>query len=96
MAGIAGMYCADGRPANVAELKRMAVAVERRGPDGITYWNSGPVAFAHLQFCTTPESLEERQPLVSPGGEACLVWDGRLDNREELLEAGRSGSSSGG
>ncbi|MGC2502109.1 MAG: asparagine synthase-related protein [Silvibacterium sp.] len=87
MAGIAGMYCADGRPANVAELKRMAVAVEHRGSDGITYWHSGPVAFAHLQFCTTPESLEERQPLVLPGGEACLVWDGRLDNREELLEA---------
>lgn len=86
MAGVAGIYCADGRLADVAELKRMAAAVEHRGPDGITYWNSGPVAFAHLQFCTTPESIEERQPLVSPSGEACLVWNGRLDNREELLD----------
>ncbi|MGB7188509.1 MAG: hypothetical protein WBD10_00090, partial [Acidobacteriaceae bacterium] len=85
MAGIAGIYCADGRPADVAELKRMAAAVEHRGPDGIGYWNAGPVALAHLQFCTTPESLDERQPLVSPGGEACLVWNGRVDNREELL-----------
>ncbi|MFZ0662839.1 MAG: asparagine synthase-related protein [Acidobacteriaceae bacterium] len=87
MAGIAGIYCADGRPAEVADLRRMTSAVEHRGVDGITYWNAGPVAFAHLQFCTTPESLEERQPLVSPGGEACLVWNGRLDNREELIAA---------
>jgi asparagine synthase (glutamine-hydrolysing) len=87
MAGIAGIYCADGRPADTAELKRMTAAAEYRGPDGITYWNSGPVAFAHLQFHTTPESLEERQPLVSPDGEACLVWNGRVDNREELLDA---------
>jgi asparagine synthase (glutamine-hydrolysing) len=64
----------------------MATAVKERGPDGITYWGSGPVAFGHLQFCTTPESVEERQPLLSPAGEACLVWNGRLDNRRELLE----------
>jgi asparagine synthase (glutamine-hydrolysing) len=65
----------------------MTAAVAHRGTDGISYWGSGPVAFAHLQFWTTPESLDERQPLVSPGGEACVVWNGRLDNRKELLEA---------
>jgi asparagine synthase (glutamine-hydrolysing) len=87
MAGIAGIYCADGRPADLADLRRMAAAVEDRGPDGITYWNAGPVAFAYLQFCTTPESLAERQPLLSSAGDACLVWNGRLDNRKELLDA---------
>lgn len=93
MAGIAGIYCADGRAAEVADLKRMAAAAEHRGPDGITYWNGDPsgapksVAFAHLQFCTTPESLQERQPLVALGGDVCLVWNGRVDNREELRAA---------
>lgn len=85
MAAIAGIYCADGRPAELAELRRITGAAEDRGPDGVGFWNSGPVALAHLQFHTTPESLCERQPLVSPGGEACLVWNGRVDNREELL-----------
>src|SRR6185437_9104340 len=91
MAGIAGIYCADGRAVAISELQRMSAAVEYRGPDGITFWNGGlpyapnSVAFAHLQFCTTPESLEERQPLVAPGGDVCLVWNGRVDNREELL-----------
>lgn len=84
MAGIAGIFGADGRSADVSVLRRMAGAVAFRGPDGISYWNAGPVALAHMQFFTTPESLEERQPLVSPGGEACLVWNGRVDNREEL------------
>src|SRR5277367_1489709 len=87
MAGIAGIYCADGRPADSSELGRMAAALAHRAPDGISYWHSGPVGFAHLQFCTTPESLQERQPLVGPGAGTCLVWDGRLDNREELIEA---------
>ena len=87
MAGITGIYCANGRLAPVNEVQKMAAAVTHRGPDGIRYWSSGPVAFAHLQFCTTPESVEERQPMQSPRGEACLVWDGRLDNREELLES---------
>jgi asparagine synthase (glutamine-hydrolysing) len=62
----------------------MVGAVPFRGVDGVAYWNAGPLALAHMQFFTTPESLEERQPLVSSGGEACLVWNGRVDNREEL------------
>ncbi len=87
MAGIAGIYSADGRPVDAGELQQMAGALAHRAPDGTSYWRSGPVGFAHLQFCTTPESLHEQQPLLAPGTETCLVWDGRLDNREELSEA---------
>lgn len=87
MAGIAGIFCADGRPADASVLRRMADAVAFRGPDGITFWNAGPVALAHMQFFTTPESLAERQPLQSANGEVCLVWNGRVDNREELKAA---------
>ena len=35
-------------------------------------------------FHTTPESRVERAPSVLPSG-SVLTWDGRLDNREELL-----------
>src|ERR1700691_39497 len=87
MAGIVGIYCADGRPADAAELQRMAGALSHRAPDGASYWNSGSIGFAHLQFCTTPESLREHQPLFAPWAEACLVFDGRLDNREDLSQA---------
>lgn len=87
MSAIAGIYCADGHPVEDGPLARMAEAIAHRAPDGITYWRSGSVAFAHLAFHTTPESLHEQQPLVSPSGDLCLAWDGRLDNREELLAA---------
>jgi asparagine synthase (glutamine-hydrolysing) len=33
---------------------------------------------------TTPEAELEHLPLTSEDGRFCLVWDGRLDNREEL------------
>lgn len=87
MAGIVGICCADGRPVDMTELRMMAEAARHRAPDGITYWYQGRVGFAHLQFHTTPESLNERQPLTSPHGEACIVWNGRLDNRDELRAA---------
>jgi asparagine synthase (glutamine-hydrolysing) len=44
----------------------------------------GQVAMVYLPFQSTPESARERQPLVSSGGQV-LAWDGRLDNRGELL-----------
>jgi asparagine synthase (glutamine-hydrolysing) len=87
MAGIAGIYSADLRPVDAGDLQRMAGALAHRAPDGTSYWRSGPIGFAHLQFCTTPESLHEQQPLLAPGTETCLVWNGRLDNREELSKA---------
>ncbi len=33
---------------------------------------------------TTPESQQEQQPLTCPDKNLVIVWDGRLDNREEL------------
>src|SRR5271170_373070 len=87
MSGIAGIYCAGGRPADAGELQQMAAALKHRGPDGCFYWQSGPIGFAHLQFCTTPESVHEHQPLLDPSEQVCLAWDGRLDNREELNQA---------
>jgi asparagine synthase (glutamine-hydrolysing) len=36
-------------------------------------------------FWSTPEEIGERQPLVDPAGLSALLFDGRLDNREELV-----------
>lgn len=39
-------------------------------------------------FFTTPESVESFQPYrLSPASSLAIVFDGRLDNREELLKA---------
>src|SRR5207244_2796221 len=46
----------------------------------------GPVGLSCQLFRVTPESATEVQPLVDGSG-AVLVFNGRLDNRDELLAA---------
>jgi asparagine synthase (glutamine-hydrolysing) len=87
MSAIAGMFHADGRPADHGLLRRMAGILAHRGPDGEGEWVSGAVALGHRLLHTTPESLTEKQPVTDERGEYWLVWDGRLDNREELAAA---------
>ncbi len=55
-----------------------------RGPDGINHWRKGSVALGQCMLRTTPESLEEHQPLTNEDENLVLVMDGRVDNWEEL------------
>jgi asparagine synthase (glutamine-hydrolysing) len=45
----------------------------------------GQEILAHSQSPITPEDRGERLPALFDGGRKVLVWDGRLDNREELM-----------
>src|ERR1700684_3869145 len=87
MSGIAAIFNPDGRPADHALFGRMLAAIAHRGPDGSGQWIDGPVALGYQQFCTTPESLDEHQPVSDPAGRLHLVFDGRVDNRGELAAA---------
>jgi asparagine synthase (glutamine-hydrolysing) len=84
VSGLAGVYRLDGRPVDVSLLKRLLAAVAHRGPDGEGCWTDGPIGLGHRIFCTTPESLAEKQPLLDESGALCLALDGRIDNRAEL------------
>jgi len=84
MSGIAGIIHFDGRPVEPGQIEGMTAAMEYRGPDGIHHWVQGPVALGQCMLRTTPESLEETQPLANEDGGLVLVMDGRIDNREEL------------
>ncbi len=87
MSGIVGLYYRDGRPVERATLEAMLAPLAHRGPDGSGLWQAGPVGLGHLMLWTTPESQRERLPLVGPDGHLALVFDGRVDNRAELLAA---------
>ena len=63
----------------------MIKALSVRGPDGCDQLVRGWIGLGHQHFWTTPESSGERQPLSDVRAEVVLVFDGRLDNREELL-----------
>lgn len=84
MSGIAGIVHFDGRPVEPGQVEAMTAAIAHRGPDGIAHWTKGGVALGHCMLRTTPESLEETQPLANEDESLVLVMDGRVDNWEEL------------
>lgn len=84
MSGIAGIIHFDGRPVAPGQVEAMTAAMHYRGPDGIHHWRRGNVALGQCMLCTTPESLEETQPLTNEDESLVLVMDGRVDNWEEL------------
>ncbi len=84
MSGIAGIWNLEGQPVSRAQLASLSERLAHRGPDGEEFWVQGPVGLACRLNRITPEASAEIQPLVHPSG-SVLVFDGRLDNREELL-----------
>jgi asparagine synthase (glutamine-hydrolysing) len=84
MSGILGLWNLDGCPVDPALLAGLSALLAHRGPDGEGRWLGGPVGFACRNFWVTPESVGETQPLVHSSG-VVVVFDGRLDNRDELL-----------
>lgn len=85
MSGIAGAVFTDGRPVGPDLLDRIARSTFRRGFDGVQTWHderAGMVRFAHA---TTPEARGESQPFEGADSGIALLFDGRLDNRAELL-----------
>ncbi len=85
MSGIVGIWNRDGTPAESSLLGRLSGTLAHRGPDGQGIWISKSVGVAARLLRVTPESAREVQPLAASNGPV-LVWDGRLDNRAELLE----------
>lgn len=83
MSALAGIFKFDPRErVGRGELLDLAHRLDRIGPDGGGEYVSANLGMAYRAFHTTPESRRERQPLIREG--CILVWDGRLDNREEL------------
>ncbi|HST09979.1 MAG TPA: asparagine synthase-related protein [Terriglobales bacterium] len=84
MSGILGIWNLDGRPTNNEQVASLSAGLSSRAVDGQDVWTQGSVGFAYQYLRITPESVAERQPFVAPSG-AVVVFDGRLDNREELI-----------
>ncbi|HEY1525943.1 MAG TPA: asparagine synthase-related protein [Candidatus Angelobacter sp.] len=80
----AGVWNFDGRPVDRRVLGKVAAETVRYGPDGEQIYISDSIGILYRPLYTTPESCFERQPLVF-SNERVLTWDGRLDNREELI-----------
>lgn len=84
MSGIVGIWNLDGRPVAPPMLRSLSASLSHRGPDGNDQWIRGSMGLACRLLRVVPESLAETQPAIGRSG-TVLVFDGRLDNRAELL-----------
>ena len=66
------------------ELAQVRPMLAPYGPDAEGYFCSGNLGILYRAFHTTEESRKDAQPRSSSSG-LVIAWDGRLDNREELI-----------
>jgi asparagine synthase (glutamine-hydrolysing) len=81
VSALVGIWYADERLVDLADLERMLASVAHRGPDGAGVWREGSVGLGHRMLWTTPESLQEQLPLIHQTGHCVITADVRLDNR---------------
>lgn len=84
MSALGGIYYFDNRPVDRDFLVSLGDKLSSHGPDGGSEVVSGSIGMMYRAFHTNRESRLEKQPLVSREGHI-LAWDGRLDNREEMV-----------
>jgi asparagine synthase (glutamine-hydrolysing) len=84
MSGQAGIYYYDHRPIDRSLADRLGAGLSRQGPDGGDQRSGNGLLMVYRAFHVEPESYLEQQPYVSPQGN-WTTWDGRLDNRDDLL-----------
>jgi len=80
----AGIWKHDGKPVESEEMVFISRNTVEYGPDGETLDIDGNIGLLYRPFHTTAESRLETQPYEFVPGKK-IIWDGRLDNRSELL-----------
>src|SRR5712692_4369924 len=73
----------DQQPAS-DYIEKVSAFLAPYGPDSNESYSKGGVKILYRAFHTTKESHCETQPHISPSG-AVITWDGRLDNRADLI-----------
>src|SRR5579863_1072424 len=85
-----GRWNFDEQSSAQGYIEKVGTTLAPYGPDSGGSYAKGGVTILYRAFHTTKESHDETQPYVSP---SCTVvtWDGRLDNRGELVTELRNG-----
>lgn len=83
MAAHAGVFFCDGRPTD-GERRWLAASLQPLSRDGVSMFAQDGIAMAHAAAPVWAGEEAARQPLRSEAG-LTITWDGRLDNRDDLL-----------
>ena len=88
MSALGGIVHFDAeKPVERATAERLLSVITPFGKDAQNSWDGRGVLLMRSLMRTTPEDRLDRQPVVSPESGRVTVFDGRLDNREELAAA---------
>ena len=79
-----GRWNFDGKPVDRAYLEKVTPLLQPYGLDDQGSYSKGDISILYRAFHTTKESRRETQPFATAFG-AILTWDGRLDNRDDLI-----------
>src|SRR5271156_6219272 len=79
-----GRWNFNGEPVAPDYIEKVNTLLSSYGPDSSSSFLGAGISMAHRAFHTTRESRSEMQPYISTSG-CVITWDGRLDNRAELL-----------
>jgi asparagine synthase (glutamine-hydrolysing) len=96
MCGIAGVVTSDGSAVDGDLAERMALLMRHRGPDDTGLWVAPDrrVALAHRRLSILDLTSAGHQPMATPDGEICLVYNGEIYNyvelRSELIAKGHT------
>ena len=79
-----GRWSFGGKPPNPGHSEEVGRLLAPYGPDRGSTYSAPDIEILYRAFHTTKESRQEEQPYISPLG-TVITWDGRLDNREDLI-----------
>ena len=79
-----GRWNFEGQQPAPDYIEKVSATLAPYGPDSNESYSKGGVRILYRAFHTTKESRREKQPHISSSG-AVITWDGRLDNRAELI-----------
>src|SRR5438034_6295130 len=79
-----GRWNFEGQPPPPEYIQKVSGTLAPYGPDSNEAYSKCGVKILYRAFHTTKESRRETQPHTCPSG-AVITWDGRLDNRAELI-----------
>jgi len=79
-----GRWNTDDKPVGRDYLEKVKSVIAPYGPDDGGSYSRANISILYHAFHTTNESRRESQPHVTESG-AIITWDGRLDNRADLI-----------
>jgi asparagine synthase (glutamine-hydrolysing) len=90
-----GRWNFNGEPIPEELVRQVDEVLAPYGPDGGRAYSGSGICILYRAFHTTKEAHRETQPYVTRSGQV-VTWDGRLDNRKELVAALEDKPSLGG